>query len=239
MTGQTLSHFEILEKLGEGGMGWCTKARDTRLDRLVALKLLRPDQIADADRRRRFNQEARAASALNHSGIVTIYEIAEANDADFIAMEFVCGRTLHQLIPRKRMRLNDALKYGAQIASALAKAHAAGITHRDLKPSNVIVADDGTVKIVDFGLAKLTEQRPAAGDGSETLTAHIDDNRHTEEGTVVRTVAYMSPEQAEGRPVDARSDIFAVGSVLYEMVTGHRAFAGSSSMATLASVIQQ
>ncbi len=239
MTGQTISHFEILEKIGEGGMGVVFRARDTQLNRYVALKLLRTDKVADADRRRRFIQEARAASALNHPGIVTIYEIGEVNGADFIAMEFVPGRTLDQLIPRNGMRLNLALKYSIQIAAALAKAHAAGITHRDLKPSNIIVTDDGRVKVVDFGLAKLSEVRSASDERSETLTAHVEDSRHTGEGVVVGTVAYMSPEQAEGKPVDSRSDIFSFGSVLYEMVTGHRAFSGASSMGTIASVIRQ
>src|SRR5262245_33835915 len=239
MTGQTLSHFEVLEKIGEGGMGVVYRGRDTQLNRLVALKLLRPDKIADSERRRRFIQEARSASALNHPSIVTIYEIGEANGADFIAMEFVSGRPLDQLIPRKGMRLNDALKYSMQIAGALAKAHAAGIVHRDLKPSNIMVTDDGRVKILDFGLAKLTEPTTNASESVETLTARAEDSRHTAEGIVVGTAAYMSPEQAEGKPVDARSDIFSFGSVLYEMVTGHRAFAGATSMATLGSVIHQ
>jgi serine/threonine protein kinase len=238
MTGQTLSHFEILDKLGEGGMGVVYKARDTQLNRPVAIKLLRAGKVADQDRRRRFIQEARSASALNHPNIVTIYEIGEASGYDFIAMEFVSGRTLDQMIPRKGMRLNEALKYATQIADALAKAHGAGITHRDLKPSNIIVTEDGRVKILDFGLAKLTE--PAiSSESNETRTALVEDKPQTSEGTVVGTVAYMSPEQAEGRPVDARSDIFSFGSVLYEMVTGHRAFQGTTSMSTLASVINQ
>ena len=232
MIGQTLSHFQILEKLGEGGMGVVYKARDTQLNRLVAIKVLPAERMADEERRRRFIQEARSASALNNPNIVTIYEISQAGGADFIAMEFVPGRTLDQLIPRHGMRLADVLKYALQIADALAKAHAAGIVHRDLKPANIMVTDEGRVKILDFGLAKLTE--PAAQLG-ETLSAAV----KTGEGAVLGTVAYMSPEQAEGRHVDARSDIFSFGAVLYETATGHRAFQGASKMATLAAVMRE
>ena len=153
MVGQTIGHFEILEKLGEGGMGVVWKARDTRLDRFVAVKLLPAGKIADPERKRRFVQEAKAASALNHANIVTIYEIDQSGGDDFIAMEFVRGKTLDQLIPRKGLRLNEALKYAIQIADALSAAHAAGIVHRDLKPGNVMVTDSGNVKVLDFGLA--------------------------------------------------------------------------------------
>lgn len=239
MTGQIISHFEILDKIGEGGMGVVYRARDTQLDRLVAIKLLRSDKGADAERRRRFIQEARAASALNHPGIVTIYEIGSVDGADFIVMEFVPGRTLEQLIGRSGMPANQALKCGIQIAAALAKAHAAGITHRDLKPSNVIVGDDGRVRILDFGLAKLTEVHAPSSQESQTRTAHIQETGHTAEGTLLGTFSYMSPEQAEGKPVDSRSDIFSFGSLLYEMVTGHRAFHGQTPMGTIASVIHQ
>ena len=161
MIGQRLSHFEILEKLGEGGMGVVYKARDTHLDRLVAIKILPPDQVGDRDRRLRFVQEAKTASALNHPGIVTIHDIAQHDDVDFIAMEFVPGRTLDHVIPRRGLRLNETVDYGIQIADALAAAHAAGIVHRDLKPSNIVVTEQGRIRILDFGLAKLVE-RPGA-----------------------------------------------------------------------------
>ena len=157
MIGQTLSHFEILEKLGEGGMGVVYKARDTHLDRLVAIKILPPDKVADRDRRLRFVQEAKTASALNHPGIVTIHDIAQHDGVDFIAMEFVPGRTLDRVIPRRGLRLNETVDYGIQIADALAAAHAAGIVHRDLKPSNIVVTDQGRIRILDFGLAKLVD----------------------------------------------------------------------------------
>ena len=200
MIGHTISHYEILEKLGEGGMGVVHKAFDTRLSRVMALKVLPPEKVADADRKRRFVQEAKAASALNHPNIITIHDIDSANGIDFIAMEFVAGKTLDRLIPRHGLRLNVALKYSVQIADALAAAHSAGIVHRDLKPGNVMVTEQGLVKVLDFGLAKLTEP-PGPGKDEATRTL----KPTTEEGTIVGTVSYMSPEQAEGKKVDARS----------------------------------
>jgi Tol biopolymer transport system component/predicted Ser/Thr protein kinase len=231
MIGRKLLHYGIIEKLGEGGMGVVYKARDTHLDRFVAVKVLPPEKVADAERKRRFVQEAKAASALNHPNIVHVYDISSDGGVDFIAMEYVGGKTLDQLIPRKGMRLNDALKLAVQVADALTRAHAAGIVHRDLKPGNIMVSEHGLVKVLDFGLAKLTES--ALGEDEATRTA----KPRTEEGTVVGTAAYMSPEQAEGKPVDARSDIFSFGAVLYEMVTGARAFRGDSRMSTLAAVL--
>src|ERR1017187_3230896 len=162
MIGKTISHYEIVEQLGEGGMGVVYKARDARLNRFVAIKVLPHDKVADAERKRRFIQEAQAASALNHPNIITIYDIGQADGVDFIAMEYVAGKTLDRLIPKNGMRLAEALKYAVQIANALARAHAAGIVHRDIKPSNVIVSEEGLVKVLDFGLAKLTE--PIADD---------------------------------------------------------------------------
>jgi Tol biopolymer transport system component/predicted Ser/Thr protein kinase len=231
MIGRRLLHYEITEKLGEGGMGVVYKARDAHLDRFVAIKVLPPEKVADAGRKARFAQEAKAASALNHPNIVHVYDISSDDGTDFIAMEYVAGKTLDQIIPRKGMRLNDALKIAVPIADALARAHAAGIVHRDLKPANIMVDEHGLVKVLDFGLAKLTET--ALGEDEATRTA----KPHTEEGTVVGTAAYMSPEQAEGKTVDARSDIFSFGAVLYEMVTGARAFRGDSRMSTLAAVL--
>jgi Tol biopolymer transport system component/predicted Ser/Thr protein kinase len=234
MVGQTVAHYRILEKLGQGGMGVVYKARDTHLDRLVALKVLPPERVADAERRRRFVQEAKAASALNHANIVTIHDIDDAGGVHFIAMEYVAGKALSELIGRKGLRPIDALEYAVQIAGALAKAHAAGIIHRDLKPSNIMVGEDGQVKVLDFGLAKLTEAGGLAEDDpTRTLKAE------TAEGTILGTVAYMSPEQAEGKKIDARSDIFSFGAVLYEMVTGRRAFQGDSAASTLAAVIKE
>jgi len=230
MIGKTLGHYQITEKLGEGGMGVVYKARDTHLDRLAALKVLPPERVSDSDRKRRFIQEAKAASALNHPSIITIYDIDQAEGIDFIAMEYVAGKTLDELIPRKGMRLSLALKYAVQIADALARAHGAGIIHRDLKPSNVMVDEHGLVKVLDFGLAKLTE---TAGPEAETAATR------TGEGTVLGTAAYMSPEQAEGKHIDTRSDIFSFGSMLYEMLTGQRAFRGDTRASTIASILRE
>jgi Tol biopolymer transport system component len=217
-------------------MGVVYKALDTHLDRFAAIKVLPPEKVADPDRRLRFVQEAKAASALNHPNIVHIYDISSEGGIDFIAMECVAGKTLDRLIPRRGLGMNEALTCAIQAADALAKAHAAGIVHRDLKPSNIMVTDDGLVKILDFGLAKLVEAAESdAGETAATATAGA--RPSTEEGRVVGTAAYMSPEQAEGKPVDGRSDIFSFGAVLYEMVTGARAFGGDSTASTLAAVI--
>lgn len=233
MIGQTLAHYHILEKLGEGGMGVVYKARDTHLDRLVAIKVLPHDRTADPERKRRFIQEARSASGLSHPNIVTVHDVASDAGVDFIAMECVSGRTLGEVIGRKGLKLRDVLNYGAQIADALAAAHGAGIVHRDVKPGNVMVTDRGLVKVLDFGLAKLTE--PAVDENAPTVTRLP----KTEEGLVAGTAAYMSPEQAEGKPVDARSDIFSFGAVLYEMATGRRAFSGQTTVSTLSAILHQ
>jgi serine/threonine protein kinase/Tol biopolymer transport system component len=232
--GQTLGHYRIESKLGEGGMGVVYRAFDIHLERLVAVKVLRPEAQISLERKRRFVQEARSASALNHPNIITIYDIDTAEGADFIAMEYVAGKTLDRLIPRTGMGLSEILKCSIQIASALTRAHAAGIIHRDIKPANVMVAADGHVKVLDFGLAKLTEQ--IAGDESAPTVA-MGENLRTEEGTIVGTTAYMSPEQAEGKKLDCRSDIFSFGSVLYEMSTGRRPFRGETRMSTLAAIL--
>jgi serine/threonine protein kinase len=188
LIGQTVSHYRIVEKSGVGGMGVVWKARDTRLDRFVALKFLPSAQMSDPERKRRFVLEARAASALNHPHIVTIYEIDQAGlegqPADFIAMEFVPGKALDRLIPRKGLRLNETLHFATQVADALAAAHAAGIVHRDLKPGNVMVNEDGCVKVLDFGLAKLTEQ---SGSGGFPRT-EVSDALKTDEGMIIGTV---------------------------------------------------
>jgi serine/threonine protein kinase/Tol biopolymer transport system component len=237
MIGQTLGHYRIEAKLGEGGMGVVYRAFDTHLDRPVAVKILRADAAVSPDRKRRFVQEAKAASALNHPNIVHIYDISSEAGTDFIAMEFVAGKTLDQWIGKSGLTLKDTLKYSIQIADALARAHAAGIVHRDLKPANVIVGEDGRVKLVDFGLAKLTETN-VDSDGT-TATMTVGQSPQTEEGTIVGTVAYMSPEQAEGRKLDARSDIFSFGSVLYEMITGRRPFEGATKLSTLSAILHK
>jgi serine/threonine protein kinase len=238
MIGRTILHYEIVEKLGEGGMGVVYKARDTHLDRFVAIKVLPPERVADPERERRFIQEAKAASALNHPNIVTVHDITQDQSIDFMVMEHVAGKTLGQLITRKGLPLNHTLKCAVQIADALAKAHAKGIIHRDLKPTNIMVTEDGLVKVLDFGLAKLTE--PVDTDElAPTRTMKAGEGPKTEEGTIVGTVAYMSPEQAEGKKVDSRSDIFSFGSLLYEMVTGRQAFQGETRLSTLSAILRQ
>src|SRR5262249_5524174 len=174
MIGQTLGHYRIESKLGEGGMGVVYRAFDTHLDRPVAIKVLRAEATASPERKRRFVQEAKAASALNHPNIIHIYDISSSDGTDFIAMEFVLGKTLDQLIGKSRLPLRDALKYSIQIADALARAHSAGIVHRDLKPANVIVDEDGRVKLLDFGLAKLTETADDSDAAAATMTAQED-----------------------------------------------------------------
>ncbi|MGA2327216.1 MAG: protein kinase [Bryobacteraceae bacterium] len=228
LTGQMVSHYRILEKLGAGGMGEVYLAEDTRLGRRVALKVLPRELAGDPARKARLIHEARAASALNHPNIVTLYDVGSEGGIDFLVMEYVAGKPLAELIPRQGMPVKEALRCAVQIADALAGAHAAGIVHRDLKPGNVMVAAEGLVKVLDFGLAKFAEV-PAA----ETPT------RLTTEGAVLGTVGYMSPEQAEGKPVDARSDIFSFGALLYEMVSGRRPFERDSKLSTLAAILNE
>ncbi len=233
MIGQTLGHYRIEEKLGEGGMGVVYRARDTHLDRPVAIKVLPAETVANPERKRRFVQEAKSASALNHPNIIHIYDIDADQGVDYIAMEYVAGETLDRLIGPEGIPVDAALQHAIQIADALAKAHAAGIVHRDLKPANIMVTGDGHVKVLDFGLAKLFEREQAA-DSASTRTSPM-----TEEGAIIGTAAYMSPEQAQGLKVDARSDIFAFGAVLYEMLTGRRAFQGQTKLAILTAVLHQ
>jgi Tol biopolymer transport system component len=233
--GSKLGSYEVIAALGAGGMGEVYRARDTRLGRDVAIKVLPADRLADENRRRRFVQEARAASALNHPNIVTIYEIESADGIDFIVMEYVPGKTLAQRIVAP-MRVEDVLKLATPIADALASAHAVGIVHRDLKPANIVVSNDGVVKLLDFGLAKLVID---SGSNPEGETAPTASQPLSRPGVVAGTPGYMSPEQATGARVDARSDVFAFGAVLYEMITARRVFARSSTAETLAALLRE
>src|SRR5499427_6737099 len=236
MIGKSLRSYRIEAKLGAGGMGVVYKAVDSRLGRTAAIKIL-SSGVLNAECERQFVQEAKAASSLNHPNIVTIYDIdsqeLDGHPIQYIAMEFVAGETLDHAIGKKQ-RTRDVLKYAIQIADALAAAHAAGIVHRDLKPSNVMVTEQGVVKILDFGLAKINEASEA---DAYAETQHGEGAPLTEEGTILGTVAYMSPEQADGKPVDSRSDVFSFGSVLYEMTTGQRAFSGGSKLSSLSAVL--
>ena len=225
--------YELLEKLGSGGMGQVYRARDTRLNRIVAVKALKADVVCTPEQRRRFLQEAQAASALNHPNIVTIHDMVSENGRELMVMEYVSGKSLRDLIPPGGMPADELLHYGVQLADALTTAHGAGIIHRDLKPGNIMVTERGLVKILDFGLAKLPAELICDDSETRAETAPL-----TIEGTLLGTVAYMSPEQAEGRVVDARSDIFSLGSVLYEMATGQRPFDRGNTVATLTAVLR-
>jgi serine/threonine-protein kinase len=234
MLGKTILHYQLIDKIGAGGMGEIYKAQDSRLNRLVAVKILSPGMSTDPDRKRRFFQEAQAASALNHPNIITLYDIVSEGDMQCIVMEYIGGRTLRDLTPSGGLPPAQALQYAAQIASALTAAHAAGIIHRDLKPSNIMVNTSGLIKVLDFGLAKWVDMGLSGQTGEQsTVEAAL-----TREGSIIGTVSYMSPEQAEGKRVDARSDIFSFGSVLYEMLTGKRAFEGRSGISTLSSILR-
>jgi serine/threonine-protein kinase len=231
VVGQTAGHYQVLEKLGEGGMGVVYKGRDTGLERLVALKFLPPESTADPARLQRFLREAKAASSLNHPNIVTIYEVGTDPTGSYIAMEYIQGSTLQAIIHRARMPVPEAVDVALQIAGALDAAHRHGIIHRDLKPANIMLTADRLVKILDFGLAKLKQPYQA----DELAETH---SLTTEEGVVLGTAAYMSPEQARGETVDHRSDIFSFGALLYEMLGGQPAFQRPSQVATLAAVLR-
>jgi serine/threonine-protein kinase len=245
MVGTTISHYEILEKLGEGGMGLVFRARDTQLGRFVAIKVLIAAVGESADHRARFIQEARAASSLNHPNIITIHDIVTIQQGECIVMEFVRGKTLADMLEESHLPIVDCLRIAMQIADALAAAHNIGIVHRDLKPANVMITPEGLAKVLDFGLAKLSGDEDgkdalggAFGDTDRTMSIHMNSRPKTAEGAIIGTVAYMSPEQAQGQSVDARSDIFSFGAVLYEMLTGERAFQGNSGLATITAVLR-
>jgi tetratricopeptide (TPR) repeat protein/predicted Ser/Thr protein kinase len=235
MIGQTLLHYRIIEKLGEGGMGVVYKARDLHLDRFVAVKILPPEVMSDPVRRRRFVLEAKAASALNHPGIVVIHDIDEARGVHFIAMEYLTGRTLEQVLKEGPMSLPRSLGYAARIAEALAAAHTAGIVHRDLKPSNVMVTWEDRVKVFDFGLAKLAADEGGEAATTEEVTRTL--VTATGPGTVMGTLSYMSPEQARGEALDHRTDIFSLGVVAYHMVSGRLPFRGPNAVSVLEQIL--
>jgi len=233
--GATLAHYRIVGKIGAGGMGEVYRAQDNELGRSVALKFLPSEVAAHQSRVKRFIQEAKAASSLNHPNILTVYEIGRAEEVIFIATEFVDGVTLRQYL-QQPLKLLTIVDIAIQIASALVAAHAAGIVHRDIKPENIMIRKDGLVKILDFGLAKLTDSHDSSSVGSEAPTMAL---VNTEPGAVLGTVAYMSPEQAAGREVDARSDIWSLGVVLYEMLTSRTPFAGASKSHIIVAIIDR
>src|SRR5579872_4616687 len=230
MNGEVLGHYRMQEKIGSGGMGEVYRATDDRLGRQVAIKILQPGLANDPDRLRRFELEARAAAALNHPNILAIFDVGLAGTTPYIVSELLEGKTLRQRLSEGPLPIREATDYALQIAHGLIAAHERRIVHRDLKPENLFLTQDGRVKILDFGVAKV--QIPAQGDRSiESLTTV------TKSGAVIGTVAYMSPEQLRTKPVDHRSDIFSFGAILYEMLSGHRAFRGETEVDTMTAVL--
>jgi serine/threonine protein kinase len=233
-SGTLLGPYRIRRLIGAGGMGEVYEATDTRLDRPVAIKVLPAQFTADPDRRSRFEREARAAGSLTHPHIATLHDVGEADGTLYLVMELVEGETLHERLQRGRLSVSQALDYAIQIGDALVFAHERGIVHRDLKPGNILLTRTG-VKLLDFGLAKLQAPIPPAADASTAVTAQR--GPLTADGTVLGTLQYMSPEQLEGREADARADVFAFGCILYEMLSGRRAFDGDSAARVMVAVL--
>jgi serine/threonine protein kinase len=235
--GSRLGPYEILAPIGAGGMGEVWRARDTRIGREVALKVLPPAFADDRDRLRRFELEARAAGTLNHPNLVTIYDLGAENGTPYVAMELLEGETLREKLELNgasvRLPIRKAIDYSVQIATGLAAAHEKGIVHRDLKPENIFITKDGRAKILDFGLAKL---KPGSDEGKTDVRTQ---QRDTSPGTIVGTAGYMSPEQVRGQQVDHRTDIFSFGAMLYEMLSGRRAFRGDSSVETMNAILKE
>ena len=231
VSGTRVGAFEVLERVGAGGMGEVYRARDTRLDRIVALKVIRASELPGRDRLERFKREARAISRLNHPHICALYDIGEQDGEAYLVMEYVAGETLADRLERGPLRIEEVLRYGAQIADALDTAHGSGVVHRDLKPSNIMLVREGA-KLLDFGLAKLREEQADRAADATTMSLGL-----SEAGLVLGTLPYMAPEQLEGRTADARADLFALGVVLYEMTTGEPPFRGSSKASLMVAIL--
>ncbi|MEJ7700665.1 MAG: serine/threonine-protein kinase [Pyrinomonadaceae bacterium] len=227
-----MAHYRIVRKIGAGGMGEVYLAEDTKLDRRVALKILPAEFAEDKDRMNRFVREAKSASALNHPNIITIHEIGESDGTHFIATEFIDGKTLNEYAKSNPLNFKSALEIAIQIASALDEAHAAGIVHRDIKPDNVMIRENGLAKILDFGIAKLSAPLESDAEAATAIKSG------TSPGMIIGTANYMSPEQAKGQTVDARTDIFSFGVVLYEMLAGHLPFEGESAMEMIGAILK-